>query len=127
MNTKFSVKILSLGLIVSLVRFAIGGALWYGAGLNPISFSYGLILTIASLILAFITMYFLVRPKTLSEGFSTALIWTIISLALDIILLGPILKTATVYYLLSEIQIWIRALIILLTPILVLKARSKNI
>jgi|SRR3989344_1828450 len=117
MNT---MRLISFGLVNYLIRFVIGGILFQGVKMNPEGFAYGLILTIVALVAAYLLMRFVMKPRSVGEALTIALVWIAIAFVIDILSAGPLLKITIGYYL-SEPQFWTRLLAILIVAPFVMK------
>lgn len=107
------IKITVLGIICFAIRFAFGGFLMMGVGIDPTSILFGLSLTLMAFVIAFLLLKFVMKPTTIKEALMIAGIWVAIVLILDTIL-EPIVVGITISEVFGEIQTWTRAFIILL-------------
>lgn len=115
-------KIFIYGLINYAIRFFVAGYLYMGAGMNPVGFNYGLILTLLATVLAFVLLKYLVKPNSTNEAVKIALVWIVMALILDIITAEPIVHV-TISSLFTELQTWTRLLVILIVaPFTIKKA-----
>ncbi|HYE22734.1 MAG TPA: hypothetical protein VD998_04050 [Verrucomicrobiae bacterium] len=115
-----TLKILGFGLINYIVRFAVGGALFMGAKMNPTGFWYGFILTAVAFVVSLLLLKFVMKPSSLSESLRVAFIWVIMCLALDAATAKPIVQV-DLGFLFTEIQTWTRSLIILVAALFAVK------
>jgi hypothetical protein len=106
-------KIILFGIIAFAIRFAVGGALYMGAKINPQGFWYGVILSFVAFLATLIFLRFVIKPKSLREALGIAVLWTIFAIILDIASAGPILHVP-IRYLFSEIQVWTRLIAIII-------------
>jgi glucan phosphoethanolaminetransferase (alkaline phosphatase superfamily) len=113
-------KLIGFGLVNYLIRFIIGAILFQGVKMNPEGFAFGFILTAVALVAAYILMRFVMKPRSMGEALTIALVWIAIAFAIDIISAGAILKITIGHYL-SEPQFWTRLLAILVVVPFVLK------
>ena len=105
-------KTIGYGIVNFLIRFIIGGILFMGVKMNPITPPYGIILTLVALITAYVLLRYVMKPSSVNEAITIAVIWIIIALVLDVITAKPIVKVE-VSTLLREWQTWTRLLVML--------------
>lgn len=119
-------KILGIGLLNYLIRFAVGGVLMMGVKMDPEGLAFGVILTVVAFLAAIGLLRFVIKPATLKEALTVAVSWVIIALILDILTAQPIVKVPA-SYLLSELQTWTRlAAILLAAPLAVSGSRGSQ-
>jgi len=116
-------KIITFGVVNYLIRFAIGGMLYLGAGINPVGLGYGTTLTAVALISSYLFLRFVIKPRSMAEAFEIAAIWVAIAFILDVVTAQPIVHVS-ILYMLGEWQFWTRlAIMVLVVPAVFTKSR----
>ena len=105
-----AIKILGVGLVNFVVRFAVGGALFMGMEMNPESFMFGFILTVVAFVTTCVFLKYVMKPTSMNEAFSIVAVWFVLTLVLDALTAKPVVQV-DVGYLFSQIQVWTRSLV----------------
>ncbi len=135
MNRILTFKIIGFGVLNFLGRFIVGGILYKGivggvskgVQLDPTGFTYGAALTVAAFVFTYLLMKFVIKPASINEAFMVAILWTIISLILDVLAAAPIYGIPATY-LLGEVATWTRLLVIFAAvPFVVRKSGQEQV
>src|SRR3989344_5866351 len=113
MNTRRTVKVIGFGLINFIARFIVGGILLLGVKMNPTGLGFGSLITVVALVIAYVLLKFVMKPRTIKEALGIAGVWVVMALVLDMVTAEPIVGV-TVPYLFSELQTWTRLVVILI-------------
>lgn len=107
-----TIKIILLGVINFVIRFGVAGFLLMGVQMDPVGCWFGFLLTLIPLVVSFVFLKYLIKPASLKEALSVALLWVVIAILLDMITAKPIVHV-DIPSLFRELQFWTRVIIIL--------------
>jgi hypothetical protein len=106
-----TLKTLGVGVVNFLARFIVGGILFMGVGMNAEGFAFGVLLTLAAAIVAYVLLKYVMKPASTGEAVKIALVWVVIAAVLDLATAQPVVGVAP-SFLATQIQFWTRLLAI---------------